>query len=95
MQYLLNRHEWGRRLALALVMLLGLALVLCLIHIDDDEASMDMAHGGCAVALVTSFFTAGMLLASLSWWLLPGMAISPYMASLHLPDPPPKSPTLL
>ena len=95
MRYLPNRHERGRRLALALVMLLGFALVLCLIHSDDDEASMDMAHGGCGVALVASFFTAGMVLASLSWWLLPSMAISPYTVSLHLPDPPPKFPTLL
>ena len=95
MRYLRNRHERGRRLALALVVLLGLALVFCLIHIDDDDVSMDMAHGGCGVALVSSFFTTGMVLASLRWWLLPGMAISPYAVSLHLPDPPPKSRALL
>ena len=95
MRYLSTGHESARPVVLAAVMLLGLALVLCLVHIDHDEAGMDMVHGGCGVALVASFFTAGVVLASLSWWTLPGLAISPYAVSLHLPDPPPKSPALL
>jgi len=76
-------------------MLLGLALVLCLVHIEHDGTGMALVHGGCGVALVASFLAACAVLASLSWWLLPGMAISPYAVSLHLPDPPPKSPALL
>jgi hypothetical protein len=77
------------------VALLGLALVLCLLHTDHDECGLDMLHGSCGVALVTSFFTAGVFLASVSWWLLSNLAVSPYAVSLHLPDPPPKSPALL
>jgi hypothetical protein len=95
MRYLSSGHEAARPVFLAVVMLLGLALVLCLVHIDCDEAGMDMVHGGCGVALVASLFTAGVVLASLSWWLLPGLTLSPYAVSLHLPDPPPKSPALL
>jgi len=95
MRYLSNGHEAARPVFLAVVTLLGLALVLCLVHIDCDEAGMDMVHGGCGVALVASLFTSGVVLASLSWWLLPGLTISPYAVSLHLPDPPPKSPALL
>ena len=95
MRHLSTRHKSVRPAVLAVVMLLGLALILCLVHIDCDEAGMDMVHGGCGVALVASFSTAGIVLASLSWWLLPGLALSPYAVSLHLPDPPPKSPALL
>ena len=92
MRYLSTGHESARPVVLAAVMLLGLALVLCWVHVGCDEVGMDMVHG---VALVAAFFTAGAVLASLSWWLLPGLAISPYAVSLHLPDPPPKSPALL
>ena len=95
MRHLSTRQESVRPAVLAVVMLLGLALILCLVHIDCDEAGMDMVHGGCGVALVAAFSTAGIVLASLSWWLLPGLALSPYAVSLHLPDPPPKSPALL
>ena len=80
---------------MTVVMLLGLALLLCLVHIDHDETEMDMVHGGCGVALAASFVTPSVILASLSWWLLPGVDISPYAVSLHLPDPPPKSPASL
>jgi len=95
MQHLSIRHDVARPVILAVVTVLGLALILCLIHVDHDEAGMDMAHGGCGVALVTSFFTTGIVLGSLNWWLLPGLAISAYAVCLHLPDPPPKSPALL
>ena len=95
MRHLSTGHESVRPAVLAVVMLLGLALVMCLVHIDCDEAGMDMVHGGCGVALVASFFTAAVVLASLNWWLLPGWAIPSYAVSLHLPDPPPKSPALL
>ena len=66
MRYLWTGLESTRPMALAAVMLLGLALVLCLVHIDHDEAGMDMVHGGCGVALVASFFTMGRVLGSLS-----------------------------
>ncbi len=95
MRNLSTGREAARPVILAVVTLLGLALVLCLIHIDCDDAGMDMVHGACGVALAASFFTAAVVVASLSWWLLPGVAISPYAVSLHLPDPPPKSPALL
>jgi hypothetical protein len=95
MRYLSTGHESARPVVLAAVMLLGLALVLCLAHIDHDEAGMDMVHGGCGVALVAPLLTACVVLASLSWWLLPGVTISAYVVSLHLPDPPPKAPALL
>ena len=95
MRYLPTRHESARPVVTAAVMLLGLALVLCLVYIDHDEAGMDMVHGGCGVALAASFLTAGIVLASLNWWLVPGLATSPYAISLHLPDPPPKSPAFL
>ena len=84
--------------ALTTVALLGLALVLCMVHTGCDEAGMDgmdMVHGGCPAALVVSLFTAGVVFASVNWWLLPGLAVSPYAVSLHLPDPPPKSSALL
>lgn len=95
MRYLSTGHAARRPVVLAAVTLVGLALVLCLVHIDRDEAGMDMVHGGCGLAIVASFASADVVLASLSWWLLPGVAMSPYAVSLHLPDPPPKSPALL
>jgi hypothetical protein len=95
MRYLSTGRESARPVVLAAVMLLGLALVLCWVHVDCGEAGMDMVHGGCGVALVASFFTTGAVLASPRWWLLPGLAISSYAVSLHLPDPPPKSPAFL
>ena len=95
MRHLSTAHRSARPVILAVVTMLGLALVLCLIHIDHHEAEMDMVHGACVVALVTSFFTAGAVLASRNWWLLPSVPVSPYTVSLHLPDPPPKAPALL
>lgn len=94
MRYQAGR-EWARPLVLAVVALLGLALVLCLVHDGGDDAGMDMLHAVCGAALVASSFTAGVALASLSWWLLADPGISPYAVSLHLPDPPPKSRALL
>jgi hypothetical protein len=95
MRHLSTRYDVPKSVILAVVTVLGLALILCLIHVDHDEAGMDMAHGGCGAALVAAFFTAGVVLASLSWWFLPGLTISAYAVCLHLPDPPPKSPALL
>ena len=95
MRLRLSGHESARPVVLATVALLGLALVLCLIHIDDDEAGVDMVHGACGIALVASFYATGMFLASLSWWRLADPAGLPYAVPLHLPDPPPKSSGLL
>lgn len=95
MRYLSTGHESARPVILAAVMLLGLALVLCLAHVDRDETGMDMVHGGCGLALVASSFVACVVLASPRWGLLPGVAISPYSVSLNLPDPPPKARALL
>jgi len=97
MRYLPMGHESARPAVLATVTLLGLALVLCLAQAGHCEAGMDMtdmAHGACGAALAVSLFTAGVVLASPSWWLLPGLTMSAYAVSLHLSDPPPKSPAL-
>ena len=93
------RHRSGRAsagpAAVMAVALLLLSLVLCLVHTCHDVTGMDMVHGGCGIALVASFLTASVVLAFVNWWLLPGLAVSPYAVSLHLPDPPPKSLALL
>lgn len=53
-----------------------------------------MLHGACSPALIVSFFAAGLVFVSMNWWLLASLAPVPYAVSLHLPDPPPKSPAL-
>ena len=97
MRRLLTGSNSGRHIALAAVALLGLvAVVLCLVHGSHAEAGgLDMLHGGCGGALVVSSYTAGLVLVSMNWWLLPSLAVAPYAVSLHLPDPPPKSPALV
>ena len=86
----------GRHVALAAVTLLGLAFVLCPVHGSHAEAGgLDMLHGVCGGALVVSSFTAGLVLVSMNWWLLPSLAVAPYAVSLLHPDPPPKSPALV
>ncbi len=94
------RHlSTGRRpvkpLVLAAVTLVGLALILCLIHTNPDEDDLDMLHGSCGVALVASFFAAGLVFVPVNWWLLANPSAPAYAVSLHLPDPPPKPLPLL
>jgi hypothetical protein len=94
------RHQsTGRRLAkplaLAVVTLLGLALILCLIHTEADKDGLDMLHGSCGVALVASLFAAGLIFVPVNWWLLATLSAPAYAVPLHLPDPPPKSLRLL
>ncbi len=92
----LTRHTSSSGAALAVVVLLGLAFALCLVHgCHDQTGDLEMLAGACGTtAVVVSLFAAGPLLASVNW-LLPSLAVSPYAVSLHLLDPPPKSPALL
>ena len=83
-----------RPLAVAVVMLVGFALLLCLVHINHDEGGLHMLHGACGVALVAWCVTS-LAFVSVSWWLLPHLAVPAYAVSLHLQDPPPKAPPLL
>lgn len=94
------RHlSTGRRsvkpLVLTVVMLVGVALVLCLIHTDPDEDGLDMLHGSCGVALAVPLFAACLVFVPVNWWLLADLSAPGYAVSLHLPDPPPKSRPLL
>ena len=96
MRRLLTGSHSGRHVALAAVALLGLVFVFCLADGCHAEAGcLDMLHGACGGALVVSSFTAGLVLVSMNWWLLPSLGVAPYAVSLHLPDPPPKSPALV
>ncbi len=96
MRRLLDGRGSAKPLVLAAVTLLvGLALILCLIHTDPDEDGLDMLHGSCGAALVVSFFAAGLVFVPVNWWLLANLSAPAYAVSLHLPDPPPKSLPLL
>jgi hypothetical protein len=95
MRHRLERARSLNRTALVVVALLGLAIVLCLVHGSHQEAGdLDMLHGACSPALIVSVFAAGLVFVSTNWWLLTSLAPVPYAVSLHLPDPPPKSPAL-
>ena len=95
MNHRLGRTRPRHRVALVVIALLGLAVVLCLVHGSHQEAGdLDMLHGACSPALIVSFFAAGLVFVSMNWWLLASLAPVPYAVSLHLPDPPPKSPAL-
>jgi hypothetical protein len=95
MSHRLGRTRLRHQVALVVIALLGLAVVLCLVHGSHQEAGdLDMLHGACSPALIVSFFAAGLVFVSMNWWLLTGLAPVPYAVSLHIPDPPPKSPAL-
>ena len=92
----------GRGPALAIVVLLTLGLLFCLVnscllpHSHHGEAGdVDMLRGVCGPALTVAFLASNLMFVSMSWWLLTSPGVSPFSVSLHLPDPPPKSPALL
>ena len=95
MRHLSTGRRSAKPLVVAVVALLGLALILCLIHTDPDEDGLDMLHGSCGVALVASLFAAGLVFVPVNWWLLANLSVPAYAVSLHLPDPPPRSLPLL
>ena len=91
MRHLSTGRRSAKPLVVAAVVLVGLALLLCLIHTDPDEDGLDMLHGGCGAAVVASFVVAGLVFTAVHWWLLADSSTSAYAVSPHIPDPPPKS----
>ena len=95
MRHLSTGRWYAQPLVLAAITLVGLAVILCPIHTNPDADGLDMLQGSCGVALVASFFAAGLVFAPSNWWLLANRSTPTYAVSLHLLDPPPKSPPLL
>jgi len=91
MRHLSTGGRSAKPLVVATVMLVGLALILCLIHTDPDDDGLDMLHGGCGAAVVASFFASGLMFTAVSWRLLADSSTLAYAISPHIPDPPPKS----
>jgi hypothetical protein len=104
MNYRLTRSGKGPP-AVTLAVLLTFALLFCLAHRQmhsgpahnhhGEAGGADTLHGICGGALTVAFLASSLMFLSMSWWLLTNLGIFPSTVSLHLPDPPPKSPALL